>query len=85
MRANSHLDMALGNKITPHVLGGSYCPLETKGGEKFANGALGDWDKAPNLKSDIPRASRPRNASLWHICVVLMAHYEFSTVVASRC
>ena len=40
-RANSPLDMALGIKSLSHVLGGSYCPLGPRGGEKFTNSALG--------------------------------------------
>ena len=63
MRANSHLDVALGNQSLPNVLGGSCCPLELRVGEKLTNSALGDalgdWDMAPSLKGDIPRASRP--------------------------
>ena len=84
-RINSHLGVALGNKSPSHALGGSCCPLGTRCGEKLANSALSDWDIALNLKGDIFRASRPQNASSLHRCNILMAHYEFSTIIASRC
>ena len=77
-RANSHLDVALGNKSLSHVLGGSCCPLGPRGGEKLTNSALGDWDVTSSLKGDIPRANKPHNASSWHLCDLPMAHYEFS-------
>ena len=48
-KANSHLDVAMGNKSPSHGLGGSCCPLGTRDGEKLANGALGDWGLAPSL------------------------------------
>ena len=54
-----------------YALGGSCCPLGTRAGEKLANSALGDWDRAPSLKGDILRARRPQHASLWHLCGTL--------------
>ena len=36
-------------------------------------------------KGDISRASRPQNASSWHLYDLPMAHYEFSPVIANRC
>ena len=84
-RANSPLDMALGIKSLSHVLGGSYCPLGPRGGEKLINSALDDWNMCPILKGDISRASRPGNPFLWHLCDFPIAHYQFSPVIANRC
>ena len=55
MRANSHLNVALGNKSPPHGLGGSCCPLGPSGGEKLTNSAqvIGTWP--PILKVTYPR------------------------------
>ena len=53
MRANSHLDVALGNKSPPRALGCSCHPLGKSGGEKLANSAVDDWDMA-NLKVIYP-------------------------------
>ena len=84
MQTNGNLDVASVDKGPPHVLGGSCCPLGTRGGEKLANSALSDWDMAPNIAGNITRASRPRNTSPWHLCDIFIAHNEFSTVVAGR-
>ena len=58
-RANSHLDVALGNKRPLLALGGSCCSLGPRGREKLTNNVLGDWDMAPSLKGGTSRASRP--------------------------
>ena len=84
-RANTHLDEALGNKSPSHALGGSCCPLGPRCGERLTSSVLGDWDIAPSLKGDVSRASRPQNASSWHLCDFPMAHYEFCPITASRC
>ena len=85
MRANSHLDVALESKrLTPSPYMHWVALVAPWGQGVERNLQIVPW-VIETWPPDIPRVSRPPNALSQHLCDIRKAHYEFSTVVTSRC